>query len=250
MSELLQNPAVQVFLYALITAIATGLGALPFFFIKNLTRSWLGISNAIASGLMLAASFGLIYEGLNHDLWFTFWGILIGLGFIVLSQKVLDQYDGDFSIKNINKADSAKMLLIVGIMTLHSFTEGVSVGVSFSGGIDLGLFITTAIAVHNIPEGLAISLVLIPRGTSVARAGWWSIFSSLPQPLMAVPAFLFVEIFRTYLPMGLGFAGGAMIWMVFAELIPDAIEETNTSTVATTTTIAITLMIVFQTLIG
>lgn len=250
MTELLQHPATDVFLYALITAIATGLGALPFFLIKDLTRSWLGISNAIASGLMLAASFGLIYEGLNHDLWFTFYGVLIGLGFIIISQQVLDKYDDQFAIKNINQVDSSKILLIIGIMTLHSFTEGVSVGVSFSGGLDLGLFITTAIAVHNIPEGLAISLVLVPRGTSPVKAMWWSIFSSLPQPLMAVPAFLFVEIFRQYLPMGLGFAGGAMIWMVFAELIPDALEESETSTVATTITISVALMIVFQALIG
>lgn len=232
MSELLQNPTVQVFLYALITAIATGLGALPFFFFKKLTRSWLGISNAIASGLMLAASFGLIYEGLDYDIWFTFYGIIIGLIFIILSQKFLNSYDDQFSIKNIQKAGSTKMLLIVGIMTVHSFTEGVSVGVSFSGSLDLGIFITTAIAVHNIPEGLAISLVLIPRGTSPLKAAWWSIFSSLPQPLMAVPAFIFVEIFREYLPMGLGFAGGAMIWMVFAELIPDAMEENDASTIS------------------
>jgi zinc transporter ZupT len=50
--------------------------------------------------------------------------------------------------------------------------------------------------------------------------------------------------------MGLGFAAGAMIWMVFAELIPDAMEESNTSTVATTITISIALMIIFQVLIG
>lgn len=244
------SPEANVFYYASITAIATGIGALPFFIINNLTRSWLGIANAVASGLMLAASFGLIYEGLNYDLWFTFYGILIGLGFIILSQKIIDRYEDRFSITDINRADSAKMLLIVGIMTLHSFTEGVSVGVSFSGSDDLGVFITTAIAVHNIPEGLAISLVLIPRGISALKASAWSIFSSLPQPLMAVPAFLFVEIFQQYLPLGLGFAGGAMIWMVFAELIPDALEESNPQTVATTVSISVACMIIFQTLIG
>lgn len=242
-------PEAKVFYYALITAIATGLGALPFFFFKDLTRNWLGISNAVASGLMIAASFGLIYEGIEHNLWFTFYGVIIGLIFIIVSEYFLDNYNGNFSIKNIDKADATKMLLIVGIMTIHSFTEGVSVGVSFSGGMDLGLFITTAIAVHNIPEGLAISLVLIPRGTSPLKAAWWSIFSSLPQPLMAVPAFLFVEVFRSYLPMGLGFAAGAMIWMVFAELIPDAMEESKSSTVATVVTISISLMIIFQVLI-
>ena len=67
-----------------------------------------------------------------------------------------------------------------------------------------------AIAVHNIPEGLAISLVLVPRGVGVARAAWWSVFSSLPQPLMAVPAFLFVDASTPILPAGLGFAAGAM----------------------------------------
>lgn len=250
MTDIIQHPAFDVFLYALATAVATGFGALPFFFFKNLTRNWLGIANAIASGLMLAASFGLIYEGLNYDLWYTFTGIILGLIFIVISQKVLDKYHNGYDIQDITSANRYKMLLIVGIMTLHSFTEGVSVGVSFSGSLDLGLFITTAIAVHNIPEGLAISLVLIPRGTAPLKAAWWSIFSSLPQPLMAVPAFLFVEIFREYLPMGLGFAGGAMIWMVFAELIPDALKESNASSAATAITIAIALMIIFQTLIG
>lgn len=250
MTEFLQHPATDVFFYALITAIATGLGALPFFVFKDLTRTWLGISNAVAAGLMLAASFGLIYEGSDYDLWLTVSGVFIGLVFIIISQQILDKYDDKFSIKHINKVDSSKMLLMVGIMTLHSFTEGVSVGVSFSGGLDLGIFITTAIAVHNIPEGLAISLVLIPRGTSPGRAAWWSIFSSLPQPLMAVPAFLFVEVFRTYLPMGLGFAGGAMIWMVFAELIPDAIEESHPRTVAFTITVSVALMVLFQALIG
>jgi len=249
MVDFLNTPSVHVFLYALITAIATGFGAIPFFFFRNLTRSWVGISNAIASGLMLAASFGLIYEGLNHNVWMTFGGVLIGLVFIVISQQIINRYDDNFAIKNLSKADSSKMLLIVGIMTLHSFTEGVSVGVSFSGSLDLGLFITTAIAVHNIPEGLAISLVLIPRGTSPLKAAWWSVFSSLPQPLMAVPAFLFVEIFRQYLPMGLGFAGGAMIWMVFAELIPDALEETNSNVVASVVTVSTILMLMFQILI-
>jgi zinc transporter ZupT len=63
--------------------------------------------------------------------------------------------------------------MIVGVMTLHSFTEGIGVGVSFGDGAALGLLIATAIAVHNIPEGLAISLVLVPRGVSISRAAVW-----------------------------------------------------------------------------
>ncbi|MDH3944575.1 MAG: ZIP family metal transporter, partial [Anaerolineae bacterium] len=90
----------------------------------------------------------------------------------------------------------------------------------------------------------------IPRGSSVLKAAWWSIFSSLPQPLMAVPAFLFVELFKPILPAGLGFAAGAMIWMVFSELIPDSLENTSKNSVAISTSLAITAMLVFQNLLN
>jgi zinc transporter ZupT len=197
-----ESPSVtSVFLFALLTAVATGLGALPFIFAKNLTRRWLGASNAIAAGLMLAASFGLIYEGVSYNLLRTLVGALIGLGFIVLVRTLLQHDEHPAVFASMNGLDARKALLVVGVMTMHSFTEGVGVGVSFGGGEALGLFITLAIAVHNIPEGLAISLVLVPRGVGWIRAALWSIFSSLPQPLMAVPAFVFVAMFL-YCPTG------------------------------------------------
>ena len=82
---------VQVFLFALHTAIATGVGALPFVFVKDLPRRWLGASNAIAAGLMLAASFGLVYEGVDYSLPRTVAGAVIGLVFIVLVRKLLQR---------------------------------------------------------------------------------------------------------------------------------------------------------------
>ena len=131
-------------------------------------------------------------------------------------------------------------------MTAHSFAEGIGVGVSFGGGGKLGLFITAAIAIHNIPEGLAVSLVLVPRGTKVWKAALWGIFTSLPQPLMAVPAFLFVSAFEPFLPMGLGLASGAMIWMVFAQLIPDALEDASAGEVGIAVTLAFAALLAFQ----
>lgn len=246
----MESPSVtSVFLFALLTAVATGLGALPFIFAKSPTRRWLGASNAIAAGLMLAASFGLIYEGVGYSLLRTLVGALIGLGFIVLVRTLLQHDEHPAVFASMNGLDARKALLVVGVMTMHSFTEGVGVGVSFGGGEALGLFITLAIAVHNIPEGLAISLVLVPRGVGWIRAALWSIFSSLPQPLMAVPAFVFVAMFQPLLPYGLGFAGGAMIWMVFSELMPDALEEASSNLVAVVVTLSIVAMVAFQVLI-
>jgi ZIP family zinc transporter len=195
---------IQVFLLALLTALATGLGALPFVFVGDPSRKWLGASNAVAAGLMLAASFGLIYEGVSYGLVRMVLGAIVGLTFIVLTRNLLHGKEHHVATTEAQGVDTRKALLMVGVMTAHSFTEGVGVGVSFGGGEDLGLFITLAIAVHNVPEGLAISLVLVPRGVGVGKAAFWSVFSSLPQPVMAVPAFLFVDFFEPLLPIGLG----------------------------------------------
>jgi zinc transporter ZupT len=237
-----------VFLAALITALATGLGALPFFIIKEFPRYWLGIFNSVAAGLMMGASHSLINEGYAIDVWRMLAGLLVGVVVIAFAHSRLEG-DNHLAVKAFSGAEGMKSLLIVGIMTLHSFSEGVGVGVSFGGGSALGNFITAAIAIHNIPEGLAISLVMVPRGTSPGKAGLWSIFSSLPQPLMAVPAFLFVTIFRPFLPFGLGLAAGAMLWMVFAELIPDALEDVSHNTAAVTIALSLAAMIGFQTLL-
>jgi len=242
-------PVVIVFLYALLTAVATGLGALPLLAFGRVPDKWMGLANGAAAGLMLAASFQLVREGLNISMPRTVIGMLIGLAAIVVSQKVLSR-DNEISVAELEGASARKALLILGVMTAHSFAEGIGVGVSFGSSVTFGVFISLAIAVHNVPEGLAISLSMVPRGVPVWRAAWWSVFSSLPQPLMAVPAFLFVQVFEPILPVGLGLAAGAMIWMAQSELVPDAIEVAPKEQVATALTLAGIAMVAFQVLIG
>lgn len=233
---------------ALLTAIMTGVGALPFLFVRQIGERTMGWSNAAAAGLMLAASHSLIAEGVSLDVTLTLVGVLVGLGAIVVADRVLSGAEG-VEVADLQGAGAAKALLILGIMTAHSFAEGIGVGVSFAGSEGLGAYITTAIAFHNVPEGLAIALVLIPRGTPVWKAALWAIFTSLPQPIMAAPAYLFVETFQPFLPVGLGLAAGAMIWMVFSELYPDALENVNHGSAATAVTLAFSAMMAFQMLV-
>jgi len=238
---MVETSVLAVVLAAGVTAVATGLGALPFLLVRDIGNWWLGVFNAVAGGLMLAASHSLMVEGSALSDVRTLIGVLVGLGLIVLANALIER-QGGHDVAELVGADARKALLILGVMTAHSFAEGVGVGVSFGGGEDLGIFITAAIAVHNIPEGLAISLVLVPRGTPVWKAAGWSIFTSLPQPLMALPAFLFVLVFEPFLPVGFGLAAGAMIWMVFAELIPDALEDVSGPTVGVAVTLAFAVL--------
>jgi len=237
-----------VLLAALATALATGLGALPFLVVRHPARSWLGVSNGIAAGFMLAASAVLVWEGAERGIVGTVVGGLLGVVAIVVARRLIQEHP-HLEVGALSGADATKAVLIVGVMTVHSFAEGVAVGVSFGGGDELGLFIAIAIAIHNIPEGLAISLVLVPRGASVAAAAGWSIVSSLPQPLMALPAFAFVELFDPLLPYGLGFAAGAMAWMVAAELLPEARENTSSRRVAVAVALSFAGMLALQALL-
>jgi zinc transporter ZupT len=234
---------------ALFTALATGLGALPFLFVRRgVGKTWLGTANAIAAGFMLAASVGLLWQGFNLGPWRVVLGAAAGGVFIWVFRRLMGQKEG-LVLGRLAGADARKAVMIVAVMTVHSASEGVGVGVSYGDGARLGLLITIAIAVHNIPEGLAISLVLVPRGATVAGAAGWSIFSSLPQPLIAPLAFLFVEAFKPLLPAGLGFAAGAMIWMVFSELLPEAVHDAPKRALALGGGISFTVMLSAQVLL-
>jgi zinc transporter ZupT len=247
-STLAAHPVFQVFVYALLTAVATALGAIPFAFIPKLSERATAYANAGAAGLMLGASFGLIVEGTQKDGLATFVGVLAGVAFILLTQRLLGD-DHDSGFLGARGAGARRMLLVVIIMTVHSFAEGAAVGVSFGGGQTLATAITLAIAVHNIPEGIAITAVMRPQGASILSCAWWSFFSSIPQPIAAVPAFLFVEHFAAALPYGLGFAAGAMVFMVLVELLPEAYEQATGRGVAVVTSLSLIGMLLVQELL-
>lgn len=246
-----------VFYYGWVSAISTGFGVLPLCFVSEMKEYWIGVSNAIAAGMMSAASYSLFMEGCtfedkNDDSSLsaplrTGLGCLLGLLFILGTKSFLDQNE-DVKIGSLSGADTRKVLLIVFVMTLHSFSEGVGIGVSFGGehGNGLGVFISASLAVHNIPEGLAVAIVLLPRKVSKATAAIWCVVTSLPQPLMAVPAFMFVHSFLPLLPVGLGFAGGAMMWVAFMELLLEAYEDTDAVTTGVASTAALAVMLSVQ----
>lgn len=238
-----------VFAAALFTAVATGLGALPLLGGRRVSARTLGIANALAAGVMIGASVALAVEGVDINTSRTVLGFVLGGAFLILVTRLLAFAPHDHAFGGLTGLDARKALLIVVAMTVHSAAEGIGVGSGFGGGEKLGWLLALAIAIHNIPEGLAISLVMVPRGASVRHAALWSIFTSLPQPLLAVPAFIFVEAFSALVPVGLGFAAGAMVWLAGRELIPDALKGASRGAVAFAAGGACIAMIAFQLLL-
>ncbi|MFB6284305.1 MAG: ZIP family metal transporter [Halobacteria archaeon] len=226
-----------VFVSGLITALATGLGALPFYVREEFHDRGQVFLWGLASGIMLSASvFGLVTEGLVEGTPLEVGlGAFLGVLLVLAAERFLE--DAKIDPRKYREADFKKLVLILGILTVHSFPEGVAIGVSFAdlnleSGLHLAgftvpvlaVFMTVAISVHNIPEGLAVSIPLKNLGIPRSRMVWWAVFSSLPQPIGAVTAFYFVRLSRQLLPAGFGFAAGAMVFLVLTDFIPEALE--------------------------
>jgi ZIP family zinc transporter len=158
-------------------------------------------------------------------------GMLAGAAFFTLTARLVGHHH--WRISGWNEDDSRKPILMVTTMFIHSIPEGVAIGVGYAtGDMRFGLLLAVAIAVHNIPEGTAVSLPLRAQGASVAACFWYSVLTSAPQPLVAVPAFLLLSLVQPLLPASLGFAGGAMIFLVVAELLPDSFASASKTDVA------------------
>jgi ZIP family zinc transporter len=233
--------AIEAFVAGLAASVACGLGALPLWFERLKIESRIGLGYAFAGGLMVAASvYNLLMPALattTHDatrIW-PVTQILIGLFLGCLSLWALQRFLTPSRLRSkwLQSVGGRTEALVFLAMMFHSIPEGVAVGVGYGAeGHDanyagLGLYIAVAIAIHNIPEGLAVALPMRVGGASIPRCFVAAFLTSLPQPLAAVPAALAVWFFQPLMLPMLGFAAGAMMYLVVVELIPDALETRN-----------------------
>jgi zinc transporter ZupT len=231
----------QVFLVANLTALATGVGVAPLIFIRGTDDRWRGIAAATAGGMMLSASvFALADKALRRgDALDVIGGMLAGAAFFAWTARL------------VTRAESRQAILLVLTLFVHSIPEGAAIGVGYATGeVKFGWLLALAIAVHNIPEGTAVALPLRASGASLTRCVFYALLTSVPQPLVAVPAFLLVSIFQPLLAASLGFAGGAMIFLVVAELLPSSLAVCTATEAAWGVTIGLVAMLGFIAAIG
>jgi len=239
------SDAYAVFAAASLAVVASACGALPLAFRPGSATSSVGMGTAIAAGVMLAVGGGLLLESPEPSPIALAGGVAVGMLFVQLLRRMLGRLGG-LDTSGLAGTDRHRAVLIVAVLTAHSAAEAIGLASAFAGSRGFGWTIGLALAIHKMPEGFAVSLALVPQGVSVRAAAGFAALAALPLPLLAVPAFLFVDSFRGILPMALGFAAGAMIFVVVTEMLPEALRRAGPNTVAVYCVVAFTVTALFQ----
>jgi ZIP family zinc transporter len=251
----------EALIAGVLASLACGLGVLPLM-IKGIDPvKHTGVGYGLAGGLMFAASvYNLILPGLDlgnngwdfSDLLPIIAGIVLGSIFMTIVEKHLHQEASEKESQRSKRWGGRTGLLVLLAMTVHSIPEGVAVGVGYTSdavgapGADLGPTLALAIAIHNIPEGLAVAIPLRSAGVSLPRCFAAAVFTSIPQPIASVPAVLLSWFFQPLMPLLMGFAAGAMIFLIILELIPEALHTTSPSRIAWSFITGFCLMMLIQ----
>jgi ZIP family zinc transporter len=241
----------------LVASVACGMGAMPLMIRRIDPGRHTGIGYAFAGGLMFAASvYNLILPGLTMNA--TSVGlaqvgpVLVGLVGGALFLSLVDAYlsPDRFRDEGWSKWGDRTQVIIFLAMMVHSIPEGVAVGVGYASGevydTRLGSYIALAIAIHNIPEGLAVAIPMRSAGASIPRCFVAAFLTSLPQPIAAVPASVLSWFFQPLMPYLMGFAAGAMIFLVLLEMIPHALDSERPVVIAWSFIAGFCLMLLVQ----
>lgn len=209
------------------TALATGLGAIPVFFLGVRAARLTPLLLGFAAGVMGVASVAglLIPAGEEGATTAVVAGLLLGAGLLGLARRRLKP-DATFMGQGGPGARTSALVFLV--LFVHSLPEGLAVGTAFaSDRAGLSLFVILAIAIQNIPEGTSIAIPMAAAGFSRTRQFWAAVGTSAPQPVGALLAYLLVEQIQGLLPLSFAFAAGAMLALIAVELLPSAYAGKN-----------------------
>jgi|TARA_B100000780_G_scaffold72072_1_gene48253 ZIP family zinc transporter len=242
-----QSAIIQALIGGLFTWLMTAIGATLVFFFKSSNRKALDMCLGFTGGVMIAASFWSLLSpaiatvekqqelGItNLPIWFApAVGFFLGALFLYFLDKKVPHLHLFESVENAEgpKTDLKKTELLVIAIALHNIPEGLAVGVAFgalASGMDIGMEMGGAIALaigmglQNAPEGFAVSMPLRRQGMSKFKSWQWGQLSAIVEPIFAVIGAAIVISIYPILPYALSFAAGAMIFIVIEEVIPES----------------------------
>ncbi|WP_100407104.1 ZIP family metal transporter [Bacillus solitudinis] len=206
-----------------LAAMATVIGAVPLFLVKELSEKWKDILVAFTAGIMVSAStFGLMPQALAESgiLVLTI-GLLIGVIVLDIIEKNIPHIDVE-NESGIAYFDSKSLLVIIALF-IHNIPEGMSMGFSYaSQNENLGPIVAIAIGAQNMPEGLILAVFLINSNVSKLKSFFIVSLTALVEVVAAVIGFFAASYVEPLIGYGLAFAAGAMMFIVYKELIPES----------------------------
>jgi zinc transporter, ZIP family len=220
----------ELILAATLTAVATGLGAVPVAILGTRTERVRPALLAFAGGVMtVAAVVGLVLPAFDQGTPVEIAaGTLVGVAFLIGVRRRLGA-----SRAHIAGRASISALLVFTVLFAHSLPEGFAIGTAYASSTEgLAAFVVIAIAIQNIPEGTGVAIPMEAAGYSAPRQFWAAVATSAPQPIGAVVAYLVVDQVRSLLPFSFGFAAGAMLALVALVLMPEAVRADRSSAIA------------------
>jgi len=212
------------FVASLMAGLATGAGALPVLFTRQISDNFLDVLLGFAAGVMLAATaFSLLVPSISlGGPWITALSLIVGALTLHFIDRFVPHFHPVAGLEGKPSKLSRVRLFIIAI-TIHNFPEGLAVGVSFgSGDVAAGLVIASATGLQNMPEGLAVALPLLKEKYSRGNALWYATLTGLVEPLGGLLGVALVSTSHLILPLGLAFAAGAMLFVVIDEMIPES----------------------------
>lgn len=244
-----------VFLTAVGVGGATIFGSLIGFAFKKITHKFSDLVLAFAAGVMLAAAIlGLILPALEYgNLFVTIAGIFAGAISLNLIDRLVPHMHhlvgGDAELHHGN-ANLDKVLLFVSAIAIHNLPEGIAAGVSFgSGNTTEALLIAGGIALQNIPEGMVIIGPMLAAGISPRKTFFCALATGLVEIIGTLLGYFAVTIATAILPFALAFAGGTMLYVISDEMIPETHHD-NESGATYALLVGFCLMLISDVLLG
>lgn len=258
----------NLFIGVMIPFLGTTLGAAMVFFMKDqlnhrLEKFLLGF----AAGIMIAASiWSLLIPAMEHSVsqgeseWFSAaFGFSLGILFLFLLDILIPHLHlHDDEPEGIQKQGLSKTIMFFFAVTLHNIPEGMAVGVVLAGmlqgnamiSLSSAIALSIGIAIQNFPEGAILSLPLKASGYSKSKSFVFGMLSGIVEPLAALITLLFSQFVIHYLSYFLAFAAGAMMYVVIEELIPESQNGKHSNLGTIGAAIGFVLMMVLDVMLG
>ena len=247
-----------VLLTALGVGGATIIGALLGFAFKKISHKFTDMTLGFAAGVMLAAAvLGLILPSIEYGGKFGIIATVIGIFAGALCLNLVDKLVPHLhklvgaDVEEHNNANLNKILLFVMAIAIHNLPEGIAAGVGFgSGDTSQAFLIAGGIALQNIPEGMVIIAPMLASGISPKRTFLCAAATGLVEVVGTMIGFFAVSVSQAILPFSLAFAGGTMLYVISDEMIPETHAHGNERGATYALLVGFCLMLISDVLLG